>query len=270
MRNGDIETPRLSDYFNENEATFDATLRWLKLATSNNYRMNFYDFFQIHQYPVKGSPKTEFFDSLSTINVQDQDAFAKYLEEAVDFVLFHVSNDEVINEFNKLVKLSFLNWQASPEKPYRLMKRVLPEVQENYIELTGKVNEDCSTFLKEAWMAAYSSKPDPELAYNSSRRAVENLLRPIATPNNPMSTISTMRRDIKNGMHKGKWVCTIPADSNADAVAKFLQLLEMMPYEERRHGATAKLVTIEGALTQVQLALTICQLLVDKSFKRSD
>lgn len=259
--------PKLSDFFNETEASYDATLRWLHSAVSRTRGIDFHDFFQIHQIPVNGHPETEFLNSLSGSGVQDGEWFGKYLEEAVDFVLFNVISDDVIYDFNKLVHLSFLNWQASPHKPYKLMKRVLPEVQENYVELTGKVNEDCSTFLKEAWVAAYSADPDPEKAYNASRQAVENLLRPIVSPKNTRSTISTMRRDIKSGMERGKWVCTIPADSNDSAVTKFLQLLEMMPYEERRHGATAKLVTIEGARTQVQLALTICQLLVDEAFK---
>lgn len=267
VRSGEKELPELREKFTENTSTLAGVREWIYDATTQS-QISFEDFQRVTD--TYGQPITGFYEFLYSLEELAPEQDEQILQEIVDYILFNTTDIGVVNAFNRYAALSHLNWQASPAPPYQLMHRVLPEVQRNYLELLGRADAAASQCLSVAWNAAYSSAPDPEKAWRESIRAVETLLAPVVTPTAKKATLGSMKSTLRDGIQKGKWVCLIPADSAENSCAKFLKLLEMMEYEPGRHDASKDGTTVEAARTQVQLALTICQILMDKNFKRID
>ncbi|WP_237222678.1 hypothetical protein [Rothia nasimurium] len=199
------------------------------------------------------------------------------LLDSIDFILRYINNwdgHEKLKDFNFIMESSNLNYQCSPEQPYRLMHRVLPATQEQYLHAVESVPEVTAKLLSKAWAEAYGYKGNPEQAWNDSRRAVENILKPIVHPKSNNSTITRLITDIE--VKPEKFACSIPLKPGdmSSPVLKFVELLKMMPYEEVHHGGNITLKTVEptceNARTQVLLAATICQIVADGNFSLAE
>lgn len=195
------------------------------------------------------------------------------LLDGIDFILQHINawtGHEKLKEFSLITEAANLNYQYSEEAPYRLIHRVLPAVQKQYLYAARTVPEVTSRLLSNAWKEAYGHKGDPQKAWDEARKAVENILKPIVHPKNNNSTITKLIRDIE--VKPGKYHCSIPLKPGEDTspVLKFVELLKMMPYTEVHHGGNITLESVEptreNAKTQALLAATICQIVADGGF----
>lgn len=196
------------------------------------------------------------------------------LLDGVDFLLHSIpgfTHYYLIEDFNLIMASANLNYQCNPQGPRKLMHRVLPAVQQQYLNAVESVPEVTSKLLSTAWEEAYGHKGNPELAWTNSRKAVENILKPIVHPKNNNSTITRLISDIE--AKPSKFSCSIPLKPGdaTSPVIKFVELLKMMPYEEVHHGGNITLETVEStcdnARTQVLLAATICQIVADGDFR---
>lgn len=213
----------------------------------------------------------------------DSYSFYKYMDsseeaciDALDFILhcvseryrnnLHISEDVLglIYNIENILRYANVNWRINLEENNQLslMRRVMPDVQERYSRLANSVSELAGEHLKKSWKNAYMHGGNHEEAWVSARKAVECMLTPIVSPNNPRATISSLIRDMK--AKPEKWICTIPASSNKESVEKFISLLRMMPYEPGHHGQEPTEISEKEAQLQTTLAITICQILYDK------
>ncbi|WP_314672175.1 hypothetical protein [uncultured Rothia sp.] len=209
-------------------------------------------------------------------------SFYKYMDsseeaciDALDFILhcvseryrnnLYISKDviELISNIENILRYANVNWRINREENNQLslMRRVMPDVQERYSNLANSVSELAGNHLRNSWKNAYMHGGNHEEAWGSARKAVECMLTPIVSPNNPRATISSLIRDMK--VKPEKWVCTIPASNNKESVEKFISLLRMMPYEPGHHGQEPTEISEKEAQLQATLAITICQILHD-------
>ncbi|MCM3509202.1 Uncharacterised protein [Mycobacteroides abscessus subsp. bolletii] len=189
------------------------------------------------------------------------------LLNTLEFLAAKIHDSFVVSRLNSLCLHYNVNWRFDFNSR-RLARRVLPETQEHYLNLARSVSESCSEYLQQAFTNAYGHNGTPAESWVASRKAVEFLLHPVVSPSNTRATISSMIRDIKSAPHK--WVSAIPANDPEQSVLKFVQLLQMMPYEPGHHGQTPGQVSLDQARTQFNLALTVCQMVLDGGFALAD
>lgn len=267
MRSGERELPALRNDFTANRSTAKAAIDWVMHALSSG-GITFGDFNRV--YDAYGRSEADIYEFLISIEGPSDETTEVILKDIIDYVLFNTYSRDVIRGFNRFAVLSHLNWQASPDMPYQLMHRVLPEVEQNYLDCVGRASDAASRCLKEAWRAAYGATPEPMKAWREAVRAVETLLAPVIAPKARLATLGSMKSTLRQGLGKGNWSCTLPVKGSEDSCAKFLELLEMLQYEPSRHNAEEEGPSAEAARGQVQLSLAICQILLDEGFKRND
>lgn len=231
-------------------------------------RISFEDFQMV--YDQYGIPDRYVHEFLGTIDGSSDANSEELLKEIIDYVLFNTHREIVVDRFNRYTALSQINWQASPVEPYQLIQRVLPEVEQNYLECVSRAGDAASKCLREAWGAAYGATPEPMQAWREAVRAVETLLAPVVAPTARLATLGSLKSTLRQGLGNRKWLCTLPVKDSEDPCAKFLQLLEMLQYEPSRHNAEEEGPSVEAARGQVQLSLAICQIILDEGFKRND
>lgn len=267
IRAGERELPTLRNDFTANDSAAKGAIDWVMEAISLG-RISFEDFQMV--YDQYGIPDRYVHEFLGTIDGSSDANSEELLKEIIDYVLFNTHREIVVDRFNRYTALSQINWQASPVEPYQLIQRVLPEVEQNYLECVSRAGDAASKCLREAWGAAYGATPEPMQAWREAVRAVETLLAPVVAPTARLATLGSLKSTLRQGLGNRKWLCTLPVKDSEDPCAKFLQLLEMLQYEPSRHNAEEEGPSVEAARGQVQLSLAICQIILDEGFKRND
>lgn len=197
------------------------------------------------------------------------------LMDILDFIVHVTSNEPT--EFSESLDFLFLahnlNYQISDEYPRYILPLVLPTTQNRYLDVVQTVNDHCAGLLSDAWRNAYGYDGDPDESWKQSVKAVENLLHPIASPNDPSAVYTKMVNQVRQAPQN--FVSTYPLKlrpgseyTDDNRVEEFVSLLDRLTYQPGRHGQDTTQPTIEEARTQVNIAVTICQLLTEDVLKR--
>jgi hypothetical protein len=140
-----------------------------------------------------------------------------------------------------------------------LERRVDTATAKSYAAATAPADA-ASSELGEAWRQAYGRQPNPSDAWDHSIKAVETVLVPIVTPNNPKATLGNVLGEVKASPSKLKFVLqTSPGQTitNVQTVEAMLRL--MWPNPDRHGGAsgTGRTPTLSEAQAVLQIAITI-------------
>lgn len=265
VRLGVQEPARLKNDFSEDESTIYAVAEWLRETIryfSSDHLEPLIGACGIPAYKDGGylkSHKERVLEYASNSEIS--------LLNTVEFLAAKSTNWVPGSKLNSLCVHYNVNWRFDTDSN-RLVRRVLPAPQEHYLSLTKSLDQACSEYLQQAFTNAYGHNGDPSEAWVASRKAVEFLLHPIVIPKDNRATISKMTNAIQAAPRK--WVSAIPADDTEKSVLKFVELLKMMPYEPGHHGQTPGNPTVEQARVQFNLALTVCQIIMDAGFCLAD
>ena len=111
--------------------------------------------------------------------------------------------------------------------------------------------------LAAAWRSAYGREPNASDAWDHSIKAVEHILKPIVSPQNPRATLGSIIRDLKNGKHNFIFVLTT---EDGDDVGRLIGMLELIwPNPDRHGGDRHRVPTAKEAQAVVHLAVTVVQ-----------
>lgn len=267
VRLGWQEPVALKDGFFESKPALYAVASWAKSVVYKSVGNDFEVFFGACEVPL-------YLDHYGGGYLDHRERLLQYVESgdrqllnAIDYLVSHVASVSDQQKLNSIAYAHNVNWHFDSDSK-RLMRRVLPATQEHYLQLARSAEQSCSEYLQQAFKNAYGHNGDPSEAWVASRKAVEFLLHPIVIPKDNRATISKMTKAIQAAPHK--WVSAIPADTAEQSVLKFVDLLKMMPYEPGHHGQTPGVPTAEQARTQFNLALAVCQIIVDDGFRLAD
>lgn len=258
------EPPKLKNGFYEDRATLLAVGKWIQQVAVSVHQKTYEPLFGSCQVPA-------YRDEYDQRFLDPRERLLKYVSKGeipllntIEYLAARVATYSEAQYLNELTIHYNVNWCFDADSG-RLHRRVLPETQEHYLRLAKSLDQACSEYLQEAFINAYGNQGSPNDAWVASRKAVEFLLHPIVSPKNGRATLTSMIRDIKSAPNK--WVSLISADSAEESVLKFVQLLQMMPYEPGHHGQTPGQATVEEARMQFNLMLTVCQILLDGGFR---
>lgn len=265
VRLGVQEPVALKNGFLEDEATSYVAMEWVRDVL--------YDFRSDDLEPLIGACGIPTYKNSYGVRAK-KERVLRYsstgeiqLLNTLEFLASKINDSLNVSKLNSICLYYNVNWRFDLDSK-RLVHRVLPETQEHYLSLARSVSQTCSEYLQQAFTNAYGHNGTPAESWVASRKAVEFLLHPVVSPSNTRATISSMMRDIKSAPHK--WVSAIPANPPEEYVLKFVQLLQMMPYEPGHHGQTPGEVSLNQARTQFNLALAVCQIVLDGDFALAD
>jgi hypothetical protein len=190
--------------------------------------------------------------------------------DAVDFLLYKGA------EASSLAKLlDDVDHKFRVDGPSRqLMLRVDQTSQHMYDRATTP-NDHASALLASAWAKTFSRDRDPSGAWADAIKAIEELLKPIVTPNDSLATLGKMRGALQACPEK--WECDLaerPANAKPprrSPVEVFIDVLWLIPYAPDRHGGSgATDVNDATSRTVVLQAVTICQWLRDGVLRQAN
>lgn len=137
--------------------------------------------------------------------------------------------------------------------------RVSRETEGAYQESVS-ADDHASALLKSAWARTFSRESEPKAAWDDAKSAVENLLRPVVSPDDSSATISKMARALRD--KPSKWVSHLRTTNGDDPVLAFAKALELVWYPPARHGEDERIDPVMSRAAVLQ-AVTICQWLRD-------
>lgn len=141
-----------------------------------------------------------------------------------------------------------------------LERRVDPTTMSAYATATASMDA-ASGELQEAWSKAYGRNPDASDAWDHAIKAVESVLVPIVTPNNPKATLGNVLGDLKAVPTKlsFKLATSSQAITNIDTIEGMLRLI--WPNPDRHGGASGatRKPDLDEAQAALQIAITIVQ-----------
>lgn len=137
--------------------------------------------------------------------------------------------------------------------------RTPKETEAAYLEVVSE-SDHASALLRSAWARTFSRERDPKTAWEDAKSAVENLLRPVVSPDDANATISKMARALRD--KPSKWVSHLRTANMDDPVLAFAKALEMVWYPPARHGEDEGVDPLMSRAAVLQ-AVTICQWLRD-------
>ena len=147
----------------------------------------------------------------------------------------------------------------------RLVKRVDETVWAAY-EKALSADDRASEWIASAWAKTYSRDCDPSGAWEDARKAVEEVLKPIVSPNNAKATISSMIKEIREGEHK--WDCDLRGSDWESSILQFARSLEVIGFPGDHHGGGDGKVEPEVSRTAVLQAVAVVGWLRDGAFRR--
>ena len=150
-------------------------------------------------------------------------------------------------------------WTVAADRK-SLQRRVpLPE-SEDY-ETAVDPEDQASEELKRAWAKVYGRNPDASYAWNHAIKAVEHILKPIVTPNNPTATLGHGLGQLRSQSPLYDLVLrdngATPAVIPLDAFEKILHMI--WPNPDRHGSSEQRAPTQQEAQAVVQLAVLVVQ-----------
>lgn len=156
---------------------------------------------------------------------------------------------------------------------YCLERRVTEAAESEYLRARG-IGGKAGAKLTEAWHAAYGRTENPEQCWKASVAAVEAVLQPVVSPQNPSAGLGAIRGDIRAALHK--WECDLPVwgderktwtDEKTASVEAFLSVLNRVTYEKGRHGGDDRAAEMREARAVLMVAVTIVEWVRDDVFR---
>ena len=139
-----------------------------------------------------------------------------------------------------------------------LEHRVDPATLDAY-KAASSPTDAASAQLQEAWSKAYGRNPDASDAWDHAIKAVETVLVPIVTPNNPKATLGNVLGDLKASSSKLTFglQTSSPTVSSVETIVAMLRLI--WPNPDRHGGApgTGRTPSLAEAQAVLQIAITI-------------
>ncbi len=141
-----------------------------------------------------------------------------------------------------------------------LVERVSAEAESQYKAALAP-RDEAARHLREAWGAAFGVEENASAACEAATRAVESVLKPIATPRDSVATFGKMRRAITDAPSKFEFLL------DDDPIA-FLPYLDLAKFRPGRHGGDESAPpTIEEARATVHGAVTVVEWLRSGVFR---
>jgi hypothetical protein len=139
-----------------------------------------------------------------------------------------------------------------------LEQRVDPATRDAY-ESASSPDDAASAELNEAWRKAYGRDPDASDAWDHAIKAVETVLVPIVTPNNPKATLGAVLGEMKTNPSALTFhlVSSSRTVSNVQTIEAMLRLVWPNP---DRHGGAAgasRTPSLQEAQSVLQVAIAI-------------
>jgi hypothetical protein len=142
----------------------------------------------------------------------------------------------------------------------RLEKRVDATVKasaEKVIEESGRAGE----LLADAWSAVYGRNPNASAGYRDAVRAVEAAAKPVISPNNSMTTLGTIIRDLEAA--PSKWAVSLTPAGGIDAMDTLLRMVKLLWKSQfDRHGTPDENVPLNVSNKEAETALHLATTLV--------
>lgn len=152
--------------------------------------------------------------------------------------------------------------RVSPSK--RALDERVSDAAEKAVTVAVTPGDAAAGHLVEAWDAAHSREPDAERACAMATRAVEAILKPIASPKDRVATFGKMKAAIRDSPSSF-------AFELADDAAAFLPYLELAGYQPGRHGGDDKAPpSLAQARAIVQAAVMLVEWIRTGVFRRAD
>lgn len=134
---------------------------------------------------------------------------------------------------------------------------------------TSSPRPAAGTDLAEAWRAAYGLHPDPSKAYGAAILAVEHAIIPLVEPNNRMSTLGKVIKELE-GNQSAKWTFDTGTGHPTDLTTLVDLLNALWIGQVGRHGGPVDYtkVTQSGAEAAVHLAVSLVRWLTSGTLTR--
>lgn len=146
----------------------------------------------------------------------------------------------------------------------RLVQRV-DDVEWAVYEQACSPGDLAAELIQKAWLAVFGRPDDldPAAGWGYATKAVEEVLKPIVSPNDSSATFGKMAAALRDG--PTKWECDLPGDSKLgmDGLGQFRAALAIVGYAPGRHGGdgregptqvTARAVVLQAAVILAWIA----------------
>jgi hypothetical protein len=180
------------------------------------------------------------------------------LLETVDALLHEFGHDggRWVERLRRTLEAGHSAWAVAPDLS-GLTRRVDPTAEAAVLQALDPAHA-ASNDLAAAWGSAYGHEPNASDAWDHSIKAVEHILQPVVSPNNPNATLGTIIRELRDGKRNFHFV--LPGKDESREVEPLLAMLEMLWPNPDRHGGTKHRVPpLEEAQAVVHLAVTVVQ-----------
>lgn len=136
---------------------------------------------------------------------------------------------------------------------FQLARRAVGPVREAIAALTP--SDRAHQHMLTAWGKLVGRDPDPSAAYREAIRAVEAAGKPVISPNNSLTTLGTMIRDVR--AKPSKWVTTL---GEIDVVLRMMEIVWKGQHD--RHGTDNDKAPLHATQEEADAAVHTCLTLV--------
>lgn len=157
-----------------------------------------------------------------------------------------------VNELEQMFDEGGSAWRVAPDGR-SLIERTL-EAEHAAVALAAQGDDQIAADINTAWNAAWRrEEPSAVEAYAAAVKAIEGVLAPIVSPDNPMPTLGTMIRDLRQKPEK--WDTRFRGVETVEALAAMLD--EVWRSQHRHGGGRGLPNTLDEARDAVSVAVAV-------------
>lgn len=177
-----------------------------------------------------------------------------FLLNIADYLIVSgLASDEKTEELRGFLNASHSAWQVEHDGSGLALR--VPLEQEESFRQAISVEDSTSEYLAKAWDAAWRlNDPNIDGSYRNSVKAIESALKPIVSPDNGVTTLGTITRDIDEKPEK--WDTRFRGAETVQALRDLLY--ELWKTDSRHAGMPPN--TLEQAQDAVTIAVAVVAL----------
>jgi hypothetical protein len=129
------------------------------------------------------------------------------------------------------------------------------------VTASAAIGDRAAAHLTAAWAAAYGRRPNPSEAYREAVRAVEAVGKPTISPNNPRTSVGTMKRDLE--AKPEKWGHILGKDAVLGVRTAAMMMGLLWDGQLDRHGTDESDAPLNVSAPQAEAAVHLALTLVE-------